>query len=472
MTSTTTTRLAAFVGRTLSRGHPRPGPGQRADDPALGRGDGRPEPRPPRRRGRPRHRPRRRRRARRRWCRPGPCAATPRTVDPAARCRRVRRAGRAARRGRLHLRRRHRLRARLRPRAACPATTSASTRSSSRISPEKKTGLGVGRFVTTLKTYRDADGEVVATQRWRTLRFQPAAAARAASEPAALRPRPAINLDNAFWFEAAREHRLVIQRCASCGRLRHPPGPQCPECQSFEWDTVDAAGRRHAPQLHRRPPPAPPRLRLPARRRGGRARRGHPPDRQPRRHHAGRGRHRHAPAARLARRRSRPDPADLPPRHPRGGLMDFHLSEELPRSPTWRATLFTDLSTTDRVRDGRAGRLPPRRRPVGGARQGRARSAWPLPEEHGGAGLGLAAACVVLEEQGRHVAPVALWPHVVGTLAIADSGTPNCRPTCCRRSRRVAPGSPSRSRSPTPPSPRRRGPRRARRTATSGCSPA
>jgi uncharacterized OB-fold protein/acyl dehydratase len=109
------------------------------------------------------------------------------------------------------------------------------------ISPEKKTGLGVGRFVTTLKTYRDADGEVVATQRWRTLRFKPVEAA-AAQEPIALRPRPAINLDNEFWFEAAREHRLVIQRCASCGTLRHPPGPQCPQCQSFEWDTVDAAG--------------------------------------------------------------------------------------------------------------------------------------------------------------------------------------------------------------------------------------
>ncbi|MCD6638485.1 MAG: MaoC family dehydratase N-terminal domain-containing protein [Nocardioides sp.] len=109
------------------------------------------------------------------------------------------------------------------------------------ISPEKKTGLGVGRFVTTLKTYRDADGAVVATQRWRTLRFKPAEAP-APQEPAALRPRPAINLDNQFWFDAAREHRLVIQRCASCGRLRHPPGPQCPACQSFEWDTVDAAG--------------------------------------------------------------------------------------------------------------------------------------------------------------------------------------------------------------------------------------
>ena len=108
------------------------------------------------------------------------------------------------------------------------------------ISPEKTTGLGVGRFVTTLRTYRDADGEVVATQVWRTLRFRPKQSAP--EEPAGLRPRPALNLDNRFWFDAAREHRLVIQRCASCRRLRHPPGPQCPACQSFDWDTVDAAG--------------------------------------------------------------------------------------------------------------------------------------------------------------------------------------------------------------------------------------
>ncbi|HWU22945.1 MAG TPA: OB-fold domain-containing protein [Nocardioides sp.] len=106
------------------------------------------------------------------------------------------------------------------------------------IGPEKTTGLGVGRFVTTLKTYRDASGVVVATQRWRTLRFAPRE--RPASAP--LRPRPALNRDNAFWFAAAREHRLVIQRCADCGELRHPPGPMCPHCRSLAWDTVDACG--------------------------------------------------------------------------------------------------------------------------------------------------------------------------------------------------------------------------------------
>lgn len=107
------------------------------------------------------------------------------------------------------------------------------------ISTEKSTALGVGHFVTTVRTYRDSAGETVATQRWRMLWFRPAAPA----EPPALRPRPAINADNEFWFSAAREHRLVIQRCAGCGDLRHPPGPCCPVCGSFAWDTVESAGR-------------------------------------------------------------------------------------------------------------------------------------------------------------------------------------------------------------------------------------
>ena len=71
------------------------------------------------------------------------------------------------------------------------------------------------------------------------------AADKAEEKPKALRPRPAINPDNAFWFEAAREHRLVVQRCADCKSLRHPPGPCCPQCGSFAWDTVESSGRGH-----------------------------------------------------------------------------------------------------------------------------------------------------------------------------------------------------------------------------------
>jgi acyl dehydratase len=42
------------------------------------------------------------------------------------------------------------------------------------ISSERRTRLGVGRFVTSQKIYRDQEGNVVAQQRWRTLRYKPA----------------------------------------------------------------------------------------------------------------------------------------------------------------------------------------------------------------------------------------------------------------------------------------------------------
>lgn len=118
------------------------------------------------------------------------------------------------------------------------------------VSDEKTTALGVGHFVTTRVEYRTDDGELVGTMRFRILKFKPGtgrSAATAAATPKVTerprRPRPAITRDNAFWFEGAKEHRLLIQRCAKCGRLRHPPRPVCPACRSYEWDTVEASGR-------------------------------------------------------------------------------------------------------------------------------------------------------------------------------------------------------------------------------------
>ncbi|MEY2397616.1 MAG: 3-oxo-4,17-pregnadiene-20-carboxyl-CoA hydratase alpha subunit [Actinomycetota bacterium] len=107
------------------------------------------------------------------------------------------------------------------------------------VSEEKTTGLGVGHFVTTVQEYRDDAGDVVGTMRFRILKFAP----KPKVEPRPLRPRPSITHDNAFWFDGAKNHQLLIQRCASCQQLRHPPGPMCPHCQSLEWDTVEASGR-------------------------------------------------------------------------------------------------------------------------------------------------------------------------------------------------------------------------------------
>ena len=131
------------------------------------------------------------------------------------------------------------------------------------ISDPKRTALGTGRFVTTRMDYvavPDADvpageslspgqvealfdsGEPVATQRFRILKYLPPD--RPAPSPAKPpRPRPAITQDNAFWFDGARAHRLLIQHCTSCGTLRHPPLPACATCGSLEWDTVESSGR-------------------------------------------------------------------------------------------------------------------------------------------------------------------------------------------------------------------------------------
>jgi uncharacterized OB-fold protein/acyl dehydratase len=107
------------------------------------------------------------------------------------------------------------------------------------VSPEKQTALGRGHFVTTRIDYRDQHGELVASMRFRILKFKPAATRAARPN----RPRPALTQDNAFFFEGAKQGKLLIQHCVSCGRLRHPPRPMCDVCHSLEWDTVEASGR-------------------------------------------------------------------------------------------------------------------------------------------------------------------------------------------------------------------------------------
>ena len=48
-------------------------------------------------------------------------------------------------------------------------------------------------------------------------------------------------LTRPFW-EAAREHRLILQRCTACGRYQFYPRPFCLECQSGELEWVEASG--------------------------------------------------------------------------------------------------------------------------------------------------------------------------------------------------------------------------------------
>lgn len=59
---------------------------------------------------------------------------------------------------------------------------------------------------------------------------------------AAGRQRPAINKDNAFFFEELRHGRVSAQCCTGCGELRHPPVPMCPHCHSLDWSAKPLSG--------------------------------------------------------------------------------------------------------------------------------------------------------------------------------------------------------------------------------------
>ena len=47
-------------------------------------------------------------------------------------------------------------------------------------------------------------------------------------------PLPELDADTAPFWEASCRGELVIQGCSSCDRLRHPPRPMCPYCQSLD----------------------------------------------------------------------------------------------------------------------------------------------------------------------------------------------------------------------------------------------
>jgi len=107
------------------------------------------------------------------------------------------------------------------------------------VSAEKHTALGDGHFVTTRTDLRDHNGQLVGSMRFRILKFRPPEK----EEEKPPRPKPPRNQDNAFFWEGVDRGELLIQHCTSCGKLRHPPRPMCPNCQSLEWDTVTASGK-------------------------------------------------------------------------------------------------------------------------------------------------------------------------------------------------------------------------------------
>ncbi len=68
-------------------------------------------------------------------------------------------------------------------------------------------------------------------------------------------PHPMADPDAVAWWEAAAEHRLVVQRCTDCAHTRLPPAPICPECRSdgSEWQEVSGRGEIYSYTVVHRP---------------------------------------------------------------------------------------------------------------------------------------------------------------------------------------------------------------------------
>lgn len=102
--------------------------------------------------------------------------------------------------------------------------------------------------------------------------------------------------------------------------------------------------------------------------------------------------------------------------------MDFTFDEQQQAIGALAADIFSRKSGTDRVKTVEATEERIDRdlwRDL--ARAGLAGIA--IPEEFGGAGMGVTELCVLLEQQGRHVAPVPLWETALAAAAVAEFGT-------------------------------------------------
>jgi uncharacterized OB-fold protein len=57
------------------------------------------------------------------------------------------------------------------------------------------------------------------------------------------KPLPQVTREMAPFFEGARHHQLVVQRCRSCGTHRFPARDLCSRCLSREAEWAPVSGR-------------------------------------------------------------------------------------------------------------------------------------------------------------------------------------------------------------------------------------
>ncbi|HMF81680.1 MAG TPA: acyl-CoA dehydrogenase family protein [Acidimicrobiia bacterium] len=107
--------------------------------------------------------------------------------------------------------------------------------------------------------------------------------------------------------------------------------------------------------------------------------------------------------------------------------MDFSFTEEQEAVRELAGQVFAGYATTERVRQIEASETRVDR-DLWRALADAGLLALAVPEEHEGSGLGLVELALLLEEQGRRVAPVPVWPTLVlGALPLAEFGTPEQR---------------------------------------------
>ncbi len=57
------------------------------------------------------------------------------------------------------------------------------------------------------------------------------------------RPLPAPDELTRFYWDAASEHRFVLQRCTSCSTLQYPPEVCCLRCQGDDLEHTESTGQ-------------------------------------------------------------------------------------------------------------------------------------------------------------------------------------------------------------------------------------
>ena len=62
------------------------------------------------------------------------------------------------------------------------------------------------------------------------------------------KPLPQPDLDSQPYWEAARQHKLMLPRCQRCGHTSFPPRPRCPRClsQDLAWTELSGRGVVHS----------------------------------------------------------------------------------------------------------------------------------------------------------------------------------------------------------------------------------